>query len=403
MTVYEVKSGVVSSGIHVDAGDLLAIERGGEADGSVISGLGVGGPSGNGIMSDFGIARNTLITAGGQAIIYGGGVAYGTIVDEGGSTTISQGGAAFGTVLRGGMQVSSGGYTSGTIVSAGGGEGILSGGWSIGTIVLSGGAEGLASGTTHRTVVSSGGNETVFAGATSSTTISQGGLELVEGGHSLATRILSGGNEQITEGGAASGSLVSAGGQEIVSSGGIADATQIYKGGTLTVSSGGAVSGGLTFHAGSAIIDGSVGAGTVRFAGVVGTLDLNDVADFHAAISGFKGATEKLDIGGFGFLEGETVSWKQLGTSGTLTIKGDEIAKLTLIGQYTASDFKLANDFHDGTYVKYLPPASAATAPGRFAEAMAGFSGRAGAGMAVHSGGSAVTEPALITAVSSGH
>ena len=41
-------------------------------------------------------------------------------------------------------------------------------------------------------------------------------------------------------------------------------------------------------------------------------------------------------------------------TSGTLTVTdGGQVAKLTLLGNYVASDFALSDDHHSGTFVKY--------------------------------------------------
>ena len=126
---------------------------------------------------------------------------------------------------------------------------------------------------------------------------------------------------------------------------------------------GGVVSGGLTFHGGTAVISGTMAAGQiVNFAGSAGVLELDNLAAFHAKISGFTTTSEKIDLGGFAYSSStETLSWTQSGTSGTLTVSdGAEVASLTLIGIYATSNFNLANDAHGGTFVydpRACPPA----------------------------------------------
>ena len=127
-------------------------------------------------------------------------------------------------------------------------------------------------------------------------------------------------------------------------------------------------------------------------------LELDDLPGFGAKISGMSKSTQQVDLGGFTFSTGETVSWAQTGTSGTLTVMdGAKVAHLTLIGTYTSNSFMLSNDTHGGTLVAD-PPAL------RFVEAMAGFhDGRDQGFAAIHAGGSAlVSAPAFVTAATSG-
>jgi hypothetical protein len=87
-----------------------------------------------------------------------------------------------------------------------------------------------------------------------------------------------------------------------------------------------------------------------------------------------------------------------------LTVRdGAEVANLMLIGAYTASDFRLAKDFHGGTYVYDPPAAPSAPAPIRLVDALAGFGGRNQSFAAVHAGGTArLSTSPLVTAAMSG-
>jgi autotransporter passenger strand-loop-strand repeat protein len=177
-------------------------------------------------------------------------------------------------------------------------------------------------------------------------TISHGGL-------GYGDTVYSGGKEFVY--GVTSGAIISSGGSLFVSSGGTVSASTL-RGGTLTVSSGGSVSGGLTISSGTANISGTVATGqTITFAGSGGDLALypGNLATFHATIGGFS-TGDKFDLGGFAYSASETRSFAEYAshTSGLLTVTdGAEVAKLTLLGNNTSSDFALSNDSSssDGT------------------------------------------------------
>jgi autotransporter passenger strand-loop-strand repeat protein len=243
------------------------------------------------------------------------------------------------------------------------------------------------------THVLSGGIETVFqSGQASGTSVSNG--YVFDYGLTSGTVIHAGGYEEIARHAVASGSMISSGGHEVVSSAGLVIAAAVFNGGSLVVSSGGSVSGGLTIHAGSATISGTMAAGqTVSFAGTAGDLKLDNLAAFGAAISGFGGVSEKIDLGGFAFATSETAKWSQSGTSGTLTVHdGAKSASLTLIGTYATGDFQLSTDGHGGTLIKDPTGGDVLPATTRFTQAAAGVEGgRSAAGLAtVHAGGSAL-------------
>jgi hypothetical protein len=131
----------------------------------------------------------------------------------------------------------------------------------------------------------------------------------------------------------------------------------------------------------------------VSFAGSAGVLELDNLAAFHDKISGLTTSAEKIDLGGFAYSAGETVSWTQSGTSGTLTVHdGAKTASLTLLGTYTTSSFHFAGDGHGGTFVSD-PSIAPATRPaaGRFVEVAARLrSGRDHGLAAAHAAGTVV-------------
>jgi autotransporter passenger strand-loop-strand repeat protein len=227
-----------------------------------------------------------------------------------------------------------------------------------------------------------------------------GGYEF-DGGTAFGTVISAGGHEQVAKGGATSGSVVGSGGREVVSSGGQAART-IISGGELYVSSGGQIALGLTIDGGLANIAGTMSAGqTVRFTGSSGVLSLHNLGGFHAKISGLHLSGQEVDLAGFAFSTGETATWTQAGTSGTLTVHdGAKTANLVLIGAYATSDFHLAQDGHGGTFVTDPKAASQTIAATRFAEAAAGLQGgRLTGGVANPQGNAPMTGAAPLAAV----
>jgi fibronectin-binding autotransporter adhesin len=314
-----------------------------------------------------GKASGDTISAGASETVNEGigggeGIATGETITSGASQTVSEGGEALQTIVRGGVErISVGGFASGTIIE-------------------------------------SGGTETIWLqGVARATTISSG--YEYDYGNASGTAIFSGGHEIVLSDAVASNSVISSGGGQIVSIGGTTIAPIVLSGGTLTVMSDGKVSGGLTIAGGAAKILGLVSAGqTVSFTGATGVLTLDNLAGFGAQISGLLQPGQKIDLGRFAYSGGETVSWTQSGTSGTLTVSdGAQTANLTLDGTYVSGDFTLSTDSSGGTYVADPRPAVG------FAQAIAAFSGREQGFAAIHAGGSALMSASpLATAATSG-
>jgi autotransporter passenger strand-loop-strand repeat protein len=253
-------------------------------------------------------------------------------------------------------------------------------------------------------------------GVTVQDTITSGGIvRLSSGAVASGASVLAGGSQNVAKGALASGTqlsgkefvygrtsntVVRSGGRELVNSGAVAVGAVVSGGGTLIVSAGGALSGGLILHGGKAQISGAMAAGqTVTFAGA-GVLELDNLAGFAAKISGLSAPAEKIDLGGFAFSAGETRTWTQSGTSGTLIVHdGAKTASLALIGTYTTGDFHLATDSHGGTYVTDPRPAPETV---RLAQTAAGLAGGRGyATLATAQGGwAAGSVPVVVKAMS---
>jgi autotransporter passenger strand-loop-strand repeat protein len=264
------------------------------------------------------------------------------------------------TVLSGGLaMVDSHGIASGVALQSGAAEYIYSGGSAVGGTVLKGGTE----------AVQAGGVET-------SAYISGGAAPVSVGGIAIATTIVAGGTERVSSGGVAIATVISSGGLETVLSSGMAAGATVLSGGSLIVSSGGEVTGAIVLSGGTMTVSGPLSAGTISFAGSGGELILDDPADFTGKISGMANVSQKLDLVGFAYTPGaESATWAQTGTSGTLTVSdGGYVAKLTLVGAYTTSNFTLSDDGHGGTILVDPPVKSLAA----FTQAMASFANEPG-------------------------
>ena len=432
-----VPGGTASSGT-VESGGKLQVAAGGVAFSATIS-------SGASLtISAGGLASLDVVQSGASAFVLSGGTASGGLVDAGATETISAGGrdeaefvagsltvrgSAIGdnlsigelTALSGGVvvsavigvdsvdRISSGARASATEVEGDGTEVVLGGGVTTGAQIFGGQELVSSGGKAIEVTVNSVGVMTVFlGGAASGALVSSGGVLRVAGGgvasaasvfHSGAVAvlpggfglgtILSGGSE--FDNGVTRSTVVKSGGREVVEVQGKASGAVIGVGGLLTVLSGGEVLGGLRLFGGEAVISGTMAAGqTATFAGSSAVLQLDNLAGFAAKISGMKSATQQVDLGGFAFSSGETASWVQSGTSGTLTVTdGAKVAHLTLIGTYNSSSFKLSDDGHSGTFV--ADPPAATPAASRFVEVAAGFGGGHDPGFAaIHAGGTAL-------------
>ena len=387
-TNFTVASGQTFAGTTIIySGDKEIVQSGGTLRGTLaLSGgyeiISAGGVDVGATISS-GAVQNVLGSAS-AVVVYGGGVqtvsagtGSGTTVETGGHQYVLSGGRAVGATLSGGTQiVAVGGVASGTKVSSGGVEVVR--GTASGTIV-DGGGNAYVYGTASLASVNNGGTVTVEnGGIASGTTVSSGGLAYVGSGGVASGSVLGSHGRQIDlVGGVASGTTVSSGGVEVVrgtAGGTIVDAggnayvygtaslATVNSGGNVTVESGGVASGG-TISGGRVEVasGGSIGGAPITFAGG-GTLQLDASTGFTGAIAGFA-VPDRLDLRDIGYGSGITTTRNFTeaisNTSGTLTVSdGTHTASLTLLGQYTTSQFNLAGDLHGGTLVTD-PPAAA--------------------------------------------
>jgi hypothetical protein len=118
-------------------------------------------------------------------------------------------------------------------------------------------------------------------------------------------------------------------------------------------------------------------AENVAFTGTTGVLELGASHAFTGKITGLsKTGTSWLDLADIAFHSATTeASYSGTTASGTLTVTdGTHTAKITLLGNYTASTFTVSSDGHGGTKVvdpqlAGMPQSSLAP----LAQAMAGF------------------------------
>ena len=381
--VQRVSSGGVVSASTVDSGGLLAVHSQGRSIGSIVRSAGLE------VVSSLGLATGAWVVSSAGALRVLGDVLSGKVARGGMETILSGGFADFG-VMSGDEFVY--GDVFSTSIGSGGSQSVEAGGKAFDLRVGSGGT----------VVVSAGGyiGESAYE-----TEIAAGGvLRIKSGGSGYAIEV--NGHATILSGGVATATDVGVGGYEFDY--GLTSAPQV--GGTLLVAAGGAVSGELLLlEGGRAIISGTMSSGEVAdFYAPRGTLELENLAGFHAAISGFNTSGQRIDLGGLAFASGsETITWAQSGASGTLTVTdGAKVAALTLVGTYVASNFQLGDDGHGGTVItEPKRPAMTPNSPAinHFAEAMAGLRGGRDQAFVVHSGGTALSNaPPLVTAATSG-
>jgi len=298
------------------------------ASGGIINLLNANLQSGGILRVSSGAAATSAVESGGSFTVFSGGSVRAATLN-GGQLALLASASASGTIVMGGLEIVAGQASGDTVLSSGR------------LTVSAGGLEGAAT-------VSSGGQIVVSSsGLASGTVVGSGGaLVISSGGAAIATTVLSGGAETVKAGGVASGETVTSGG-------------------TLTIASGGAVAGGVMIVGGKVVISGAMSADqTATFVGSGGVLVLDSISNFSAAIAGLTVPSQLIDLGGFTFSLGETVSWTEAddNTSGSLTITdGALAAQLTLDGSYVTSNFVLSDDGSGGTYI--ADPRSGGSAP----------------------------------------
>jgi autotransporter passenger strand-loop-strand repeat protein len=385
-----VSAGQTATAVQVVSGGFLDVLSGGATVGTTVSSSGVeqveGGGSASGTIVDSGGRQNVRGAATSSQLFTG--VASGTAVNTGGLQDVMSGGTAVSATLSGSsifnanlqahQTVESGGKASGTIIDYAGVQTVSSGGSVTGTTVNAGGEQDVYGVAKSTTVI----DANQFDYGTASGTSVDGGTQAVEnGGTAVGTTVYSdriGGGQQIVYGTASSTTIGSRGHQDVYGS---AVGTVVESGGTefplgpFAVTTNTVINGGQEIvNAGTALATtisaglmelasgASIGSKPVTFAGS-GTLKLDASVSFSGKIQGF-GASAVLDLADIAFGSKTTVAFKEnaANTGGTLTVSdGVHVAKLSLIGQYSASQFTKGPDSGTGTLIGDPSAAAALT------------------------------------------
>jgi autotransporter passenger strand-loop-strand repeat protein len=401
----EITSGVTSSGLIIQNGETLTVDAGGTALATHIA------KGGSSVVS--GLTSGDIIAGSGTETVIDGGVASGATVS--GSLVVSAGGLSVGANVTEFGKLSDAGTVSGGSVHGASELNILRGGVAIGvedlrnvTVEAGGSGHAITVSRTSRLIIAR-------FGVVTSDTVSKGASEVVSGAANH-TKIMSGGEQEVLGHGVAQGTVVSSGGKLLVSGAGVARNAIVEGGGfisgavdgltvvdqnpSLVTKVEGEISGIVQLKGGTTRLSGVVASGaTVSFlTGWSDTLQIAQGATVDGLIKGFHFA-HNIDLMGFAFGAGETASWAQSGTSGTLTIKdGAKVEALTVAGSYVTSQFRLSTDSAGGTLIHVVTPAPT---PTLFAQAIAGhYSGRAADATMVHGGGAAQPVAQLAVATS---
>ena len=336
------------SGTTLYSGAYLYLEPGSTASGVAVS---------SGIAGIYGSARQTFVASGGFDYVQGGGSVSATVL-SGGAEFVETGAVANGTTILHGAQVVYG-VTTGTQVESGSYEYVYPGGTASGTIVTSG-VESIF-GSAFGTIDRSGGADYVYAGIASGTIVSRGGDEFVEPGASALATLVSGANGGQLVYGTALGTILASGGDQIVENGGVASATVIDSGGYEYVGSGGTALDATISGGTMEVASGAVAGGTIGFTAYSsGELRLDKSRHFSGTLARF-GQSDEVDLADIAFGSSVTIGFQEAAgnASGTLTVaNGAFTANLTLLGQYAAGEFHLADDGSGGTLVTDSQPAA---------------------------------------------
>lgn len=369
--VYAGGSAVVTTlkvgGIQVDWGDSsdMAINGGTQFVWGTASSTFIG--NGQQIVMSGGRATDTEIYPTGEQIVLTGGSASSTMV---GGTQSVYGTVDMTTIGFSGLQQVHGLATN-TTVNLYGHQNVYADGTAIGTTLTVGGAQ-VDWGTATNTTVGMNSAQYVW-GVANDTTLTQrgflglGGTQYVEaGGSTYGTDVGANCTQYVYGGGASAGTFVEFLGSQVVY--GTATDTTVYGhqdvwgiATNTTINSNAAVqdvhAGGLAQNttiddlasahvfAGGTITDVTF---TGRFAGLV----LDQGSALTGSISGWQ-SFNTIDLGGVSFADGATtLAYAASGdnSGGSLTVSdGTHAMTLSLLGQYTASDFAITSDGHGGT------------------------------------------------------
>lgn len=367
MSIIQVSVSGQISAAQINAGDSLVVRGGTATDTTVLSGGMLDVQFGGKNIP--GSAVNTIVSAGGSAVIgslsteivtttdsgvtiasggtlqvNNGGIAVSDIVQSGGNATIKSGGLASNTQLSNGaiLNVNSGGKVDATLID---GSAVFNGGQGLNDVVQSGGSLTISNGGRGTsTVIHEGAYVNVTVSGqllnpvvdpnVASAYIGQGGIALVSGLTVPALQIVGGGIENVLSGGVIVGQNARTGGIINISGGGAASATTIDNEGTLNVLLGGQTSA-LSVNAGGTLTVSNGGVSvddTITSAGTANVLAGGSASGMHVANGGILnagGSITQTDIEGKVFLSGGTALNDTIHAGGSMTLSSGGIATST--------------------------------------------------------------------------
>lgn len=335
--------GVLSGGTIVSG--TVTVATGGTLSGTLnVSATGVlsNGTIGNAVTLNVlsgGVTADTTVSSGSTDNVSAGGVASGTLV-VGGRLIASNGGLVAGTSgysaifaqFTGGGVITVGNemldfgsatpvYNNNTLNLVSGGS-VASGAFISGTLNVSAG--GLASGLS----LFAGGTVNVSSGGVvnSSTTSGGANFNVLNGGATTGISLLSRGAETVASGGIANATTIVSG-EVRVAAGGVANGTNVGSGTDINVAAGGLLSGVTTVTNGTAILNGTAGAGTISLVGSGARVTLSGTTLATNSIGGFV-TGDQIDLANFA-----SGTFTVTSTTDTLTISSGGVAQtLNILG-----------------------------------------------------------------------
>ena len=226
---YDIHAGSTRNGIELREYDIMTVEAGGKAVGTIVDQFG------NGIYVHSGGATSGTILNGGDEQILAGAFAEGTIIAAGATQNVVTGGVATGTLINNGQQMTAG-TTKGTTINSGfqfAGQPSQD----FDTVIETGGSQWL-NGHAYRTVINGGNEDVQVSGVAINATVTAGNQDVENEGAAFGTTV-NGGQQYVEIGGSATNTTVNDGGKLVV------DAEGVLQG----VIAGGAVLG-VTINAG---------------------------------------------------------------------------------------------------------------------------------------------------------
>ncbi|EES6212872.1 autotransporter adhesin Ag43, partial [Escherichia coli] len=296
-----------------------SVKNGGLATGTIINTGAEGGPDSENVSSGQmvgGTAESTTINKNGRQVIWSSGVARDTLIYAGGDQTVH--GYALDTTLNGGNQyVHNGGTASGTVVNSDGWQIVKEGGLADFTIVNQKGKLQVNGGGTATNVTLKQGGALVTSTAATVTGSNRLGNFTVENGNADGVVLESGGRLDVLEGHSAWKTLVDDGGTLAVSAGGKATDVTMTSGGALIADSGATVEG--TNASGKFSIDGISGQASGLLLENGGSFTVNAGGQASNTTVGHRGT---LTLAAGGSLSGRT----QLSKGASMVLNGDVVS-----------------------------------------------------------------------------